>query len=832
MTVAPYLIKKLQMQGFRAYLKAQSFDFSKKNCLAIFAPNGYGKSSIIDAVEFIFSKEGTLDRLGIRAIHNQAGPLALAHNLADDQNITPCVSINFSKGKEELDGVRDAGLGKRIQPAAATTVGACFTVSPIIRGHDLRRFVEKHTPEERYTDIATWLQLGPLVEVQKNLRTLRTQIGAATKDTSVVNRINLQLSKETANAVMSWDVAKVLAHVNTVVVAPLDQNLQLAEMENTDPAFVILSDRTKEEEQQIGLAGLRQIRESAISLYKVEKDAETGDNLIVGAIPIFEAAIIKVSSAAANVAVEHDKAKNAVFSTLWKAAEPLFAEGAAVLNTCPVCATPLDESKAGNALGVRNHLAGHLGELAEYAKAKKAFDEAMMTMTRERSRLVAMLPTLPKLLGDGYEALRMSNSAYLAAVDAWTEGAPPPSGDLTSHIDMLLSDFDKRIADIEAQQGEHTYAKAKVKIERLLEIKQEHTLAKRTGAELNALSLALTTQATFIVAEIRKKVQALLDTLQTPTNDIYRLIQGDEVGQIRLELPPDEEANQQRLNLVIDFAKNRTGVQPAGYLSDSQIHSVALAFRLAAIKCFNSAAPIVALDDIVTSYDADHRRMISSVIASELDHCQVIIATHDERFFNYLKDQLSQDSWQFKRILKLDPKFGPRFADHKVTDDVIQARWNNGESAANEMRQAEEEWLLMTCRNLSASVRIRTLEKAYSYERSELADALAGILNDAKLEPQLVAGVKNRFLSSLQQGLIENFGSHFQDGLYGDGSIGDEKARWAEFKAFQSQFTCPKCHGTSLKRPAGLKKPICSKQGCEAQFEFKAPPPVAPVGVE
>ena len=111
--------------------------------------------------------------------HRWAGPLALAHNLAGDLNINPCVSINFSKGKEELDGVRDAGLGKRLQPAAATTVGACFTVSPIIRGHDLRRFVETHTPEERYTDIATWLQLGPLVEVQKNLRTLRTQIGAA-----------------------------------------------------------------------------------------------------------------------------------------------------------------------------------------------------------------------------------------------------------------------------------------------------------------------------------------------------------------------------------------------------------------------------------------------------------------------------------------------------------------------------------------------------------------------------------------------------------------------------------------------------------------------------
>ena len=157
MADAPYLIQMLQMQGFRAYLQPQSFDFSKKRCLAIFAPNGCGKSSIIDALEFVFSKDGTLERLGIRAINNQAGFLALTHNLADDRNIAPRVSINFLRGKEKSDGVRDAGPGKRPQPVAASTVDACFIVRPIIRVHELRSFVESHSAEQRYTDVDTWL---------------------------------------------------------------------------------------------------------------------------------------------------------------------------------------------------------------------------------------------------------------------------------------------------------------------------------------------------------------------------------------------------------------------------------------------------------------------------------------------------------------------------------------------------------------------------------------------------------------------------------------------------------------------------------------------------
>ena len=305
-------------------------------------------------------------------------------------------------------------------------------------------------------------------------------------------------------------------------------------------------------------------------------------------------------------------------------------------------------------------------------------------------------------------------------------------------------------------------------------------------------------------------------------NDIYKMIQGVGAKPIRLELPGEDDSNQQRLNLLIDFAQNRTGVQPGGYLSDSQIHSVALALRMAAIKQFNAGAPFIALDDIVTSYDADHRRTIAGLIATMFGECQILITSHDERFFNYLKDRLEAKTWQSTRIINLDPTYGPRFADHKISDEMIESRCAGGQSAANEMRQAEEEWLLNMCRDFGASVRIRALEKAYSYERSELASALGGFLKDAKLEPAPVPGVNNRFLASLAMGMIENFGSHFQDVPYGDGSIGDEKTRWKEFKTFRSQFACKKCNRTKFQRPLALKKPVCAHGGCEARFEFAA----------
>ena len=269
------------------------------------------------------------------------------------------------------------------------------------------------------------------------------------------------------------------------------------------------------------------------------------------------------------------------------------------------------------------------------------------------------------------------------------------------------------------------------------------------------LSEALTEQGKEISAKIREKLQTLLDKLQAPMNKIYGAIQGPNATTIHLRLPPEVDANQQRLNLLIDFAENRSDVQPSGYLSDSQIHSVALALRMAAIKQFNARAPVMALDDIVTSYDADHRRTIAGLIATMFPDWQMLLTTHDERFFNYLKDQLEAKTWRFSRIIGLDPTYGPRFADHKVSDEMIERRWADGESAANDMRQAEEEWLLGICRDFGVNVRIRPLEKAYSYERSELAFALAAFLKSRKLEPEDVPGVNNRFVTSLAKGEIE-----------------------------------------------------------------------------
>jgi recombinational DNA repair ATPase RecF len=814
----PYFLDRLTLSGFRAYLAPATFNFTPKRSLAIFAPNGKGKSSLVDGLEFMFSDEGTLARIGTRSTDNQAGLSALAHNEAGDKDIESSVYIRFKHDQKKLDGKRLATGNQRTRPDVADAVKGCFAVDPIIRGYDLRKFVEGESATDRYESVGRWLELGTLVDVQHNLRDLRRKVKAAAEDRAEARRISTQLGRRTGNAVTSWNDAGVLAYANSLIVA-LSRTLSLAALSEDDPVFATIKAAAAAEEKQLGLEGLRHLRQAAALI--AERKSLEGGETIEGLLFNTAAALTALAKAEETEAAERSTAANAIFETVWKAAEPLFVKGAAPIDTCPICATPLDKTTAGSVEGVRSHLATHQVELVEYAAAKSALALAQRAVTSNYQKLNDALASLSALLRESDAALKTAVDTYAAALEMAGGGALPDGAELSAAVLTMIGSLDKAIKEISDKQGDNTYSKVLAKIEELLDLRADWVVHERKLAELEKLSTALNGQAQFVSTEIRKKVQTVLDSLETPLNEIYKEIQRNDAMPVRLELPPEGDATQHRLTLVVDFAANRTSVQPSGYLSDSQIHSLALALRLAAIKRCNTGAPIIVLDDIVTSYDADHRMAIASMLAKLFPDFQIIITTCDERFFIFLKDRLGDADWRYRRILRVDPGYGPRFADHQISDKVIEDLWAEGKSAANEMRQAEEEWLLRTARDFGVDIRIRSVEHAFSYERAELAIALAAFLKAKGYQIPTIPGV-NRFLLSLQLGAVENFGSHFQDGQYGGGSQGDEKVRWEEFKHFRGLFACPKCTRKRFKRPNNMGKPVCAHDGCEAQFDFLA----------
>ena len=172
MMTKPITIESLSLKGFRAYLQPQLFPFYRGKTplsLAVLAPNAKGKSSLIDAFEFYFSEDGTLDRLGKRSAE-RAGRTALEHVEAEKKKVSPSVEFSFRQNSDKFGDSRPVQpQGTKQTDAAKRVLSECALLF-IILGFELRRFVDQ-TSAERYEEIVAWFGIQHLLTIQRNLRT-------------------------------------------------------------------------------------------------------------------------------------------------------------------------------------------------------------------------------------------------------------------------------------------------------------------------------------------------------------------------------------------------------------------------------------------------------------------------------------------------------------------------------------------------------------------------------------------------------------------------------------------------------------------------------------
>ena len=743
----------------------------------------------------------------------------MEHVKAVAEGLTPRVGFKFRQGSSIFEDERPLANGKNV-PASALRLLSAIKVPFVIRGYELRSFIDA-SAEVRYQEMSSWFSLDPLLSIQRKLRPLQRLIKSKADSQAEINERYLDLKRITSDVVFKWDESQICDWFNTKVLANLDPSLEITEISESDSVYPVLTQRKEEEEKLAGVASLKTLI-AQIDVVSLSVADDNGDQpcLIVS----FERSVSELGDATVKESYERNKASEFVFNEVWNKAHSLFEQEDHDFDSCPICDTEFKSTPHGSRDAVHLSISTKLAALSAYQTAETALHVANQQFSKNHQLLNSTLDQLHTgLIDTGYDAAASAVVEYHAKLKLWNTDLPlPSSADLLQTLGstrILLADARDRLVD---QQGENTYANAyKIALE-LIQVKSHLERINRTKAEFQKLYTELTSQATTIEKAIVEHTQGLISELESDVDALYKKLQGadeDDPPLIRFQLAGQSAANQQQVRLVIDFADNRMGVSPNGYLSDSQIHTVALALRLVAIRTFNTGAPIIVLDDVVTSYDADHHKTIASTLAEEFEGFQILSVTHDEQFFNLLRDHLSAAKWTFRRIMYIDPNTGPVFTNHQTSDEIIERKLTEGSSAGEEIRKSEEEWLLSICRDFGAEAVIRSIERPYIYDRGELAIALAKFLKARSLDTPKVPGISNPFLTSLQQGYVENFASHFSDNPNMSSSNGDEKARWKEFKYFRDLFVCSSCNGKRFKRPKEFSKPVCRK--CETSFGFQ-----------
>ena len=366
-------------------------------------------------------------------------------------------------------------------------------------------------------------------------------------------------------------------------------------------------------------------------------------------------------------------------------------------------------------------------------------------------------------------------------------------------------------------------------------LKQEFIKLSEKAAILelnkNAVKDKIEKNSTKLISE----VQDTLDQIHEPMNEYYQYIQQDESQTIKTYIDLDEETGEERLNLSINFASNRKNAQPAGYLSNSQMHSFALAFRLALIKVLNPKVPILVLDDIVTSYDAQFRFRIASLLAGKFLEFQIILFTHDEQFYQMLIDKMDPKKWKYDRIVRFNREYGPIFNNYIPPVMEMNRLWKNDQSAAHIARKYQENYAKGMVKDLGIRMPILDSNTTRNYRRADLIQAIAEYLKEVGLVIPQFDGIQRDILQYFQTGKLENSLLHVNDETFGTISVGDEEERWKEFLILMELFTCSFCRhkrfatkvelikNKKTKEIVKKKTMICRNKSCGKAFAFGEP---------
>ena len=333
------------------------------------------------------------------------------------------------------------------------------------------------------------------------------------------------------------------------------------------------------------------------------------------------------------------------------------------------------------------------------------------------------------------------------------------------------------------------------------------------------VEITLSTIRTGLADKITERVEDFFDKIHTSVNEIYSEIQGCENRNFQMKLQYDQDLKQFHIPIYFDFNDIRKEILINEHISDAQLHSLALAIKIASIEEFNTQAPLAIMDDVVVSYDAEYRYRIATFIAKRFRHKKIpfILVTHDERLFSYLRELIVDGSCQFREILRLE-KHGPVFRDAMSSDEEIQYLLDNRISAANHIRKAIEAWVKKICEEF----KIELPYKLAPYAHKELVSALSKFLQTAGLvshNDELF-----RFLKILRTLTLEHFGSHSNLNENGISLTGDERARWEYIVRQRDKFKCGECQGTGFTRHRDKYEnfPRCKK--CNAKLLLEMEP--------
>src|SRR5450759_2508011 len=568
--------------------------------LYLLGENGTGKSSFIDAIEYLFT--GNVQHL--QWIQTVSMGRHLHH--VDRQVNNMSVAVRFS-GSPLCEVSRNgSGMLSSVPEQLKEYFDSASLGTFILRRDQLLRFVCS-PPADRFRALDAFIGIGSLDDIELNMKRTRDELQGKTAELSRQHSGLLAKMGDELDA-MVVDEAEALVQMNVLLTAA------------GVPAITSFTD-------QSAAADSLRLRAKKAALGEKEVALDLSIQAAVAALKSdlgLRAKIGAIETVRAMLSTDKSREKSK-YVALFKSAKLLLPDELTGEISCPLCDQTTDSHK------LLSRINGYLDDNLVWTNDAQRLrvestevSELLKMQTMRLDELAVLLDREPHSAEIASDARRLGQEIQsLRQVLANVEH-------LDKHLDTLA------FIKIENQLLELSQSVLKAVKDRMdgVVLSPEDKLAKELEAKLTTVSLYVrqmkgvdtelsAAQEEFHVADTvyecfksakHSVVQGVFDRLQQSVSSWYaRLHPDDEHGNVSLDVDPGQRAS---AKLLID-SFGQTGQDPRAYSSEGHLDSLGLVIFLAFAKEFQGACNLLVLDDVVSSVDTQHRQRICGLLSDE-----------------------------------------------------------------------------------------------------------------------------------------------------------------------------------------------------------------------
>ena len=771
-------LKQIDIKGIRGVKDSISLELNGKS-IVLYGDNGMGKSSISDAIEWFYTN---------RVDHLKGTEIDLKdalRNITVDDDFVSEVGLIF-KGKSDYNTAKTL-FNKR------GSLDQDFTVKTdairdylvqskeenlLLRYKSLNKFVDdtKGDKLKYLSDIIGFSEVTKKKEVlRKAFTSVKTEIKKqnfegliGSEKKTLIDKIEAVVSKEE-------DLFKVVK----AKIASLKLKMEVNSMDDLDALLKHLKTATNE----------KLVKENAF-LEKVQTS-----------ISGLQAEVISINNEYDTYYSEFQKIAADVEGIMKIYVAELLKSGTTILNkfhkkdSCPLC---LEEKDRNDLL---KEIAERLEEAKEAEKKLKVFKDAqelVQTVSTERIRRLDNLLSEPLFKTLENEKLKKNIDAISSKIKLLQAASKvrASSGDKIADSKniafgvsdfLFLDDLATRIKKLKETIKKDNVTEIYSNISAAKDAFQKIKLYEKERAILDNQSASLSIVYNEFVKVQKEGLENFIDTFSAKINEYYQYMNPDEPFQeIKIVTMGEED----ELNgITIEYKYNGNWVSPPQkYFSESHLNCFGISFFLASVDAFNDINEFIVLDDVISSFDSNHRKRFAELLFEKFSDRQIILLTHEEEWFrNFVKPLAKRKNWLVNEIKWTEDK-GTHFEESKGDLKArIEAKLaaSDIDSLGNPIRQYLESSLKEICINLDVKV---------SYRPNEV--------NEKRMPDELINELKSRAKAKKSAGLIDQFpiiervasssilGNLLSHDNPFNPKLGDLKAFWSDVQEMERLFYC------------------------------------------